>query len=56
MRFYCYSYRAKEKDAGRALRYAVASAALAHTIKGDIFYASREEVEEVLGLRRGVFR
>jgi len=46
----------EEKDAGRALRYAVASAALAHTIKGDIFYASREEVEEVLGLRKRTFR
>lgn len=46
----------EEKDAGKALRYAVVSAALAHTIKGDIFYARREEIEEMLGLRRGVFR
>ena len=46
----------EEKDAGKALRYAVASAALAHTIKGDVFYACREEIEEVLGLRRRVFR
>jgi hypothetical protein len=34
----------------------VASAALAHTIKGDVFYASMDEIEEMLGLRERSFR
>jgi 2-dehydro-3-deoxygluconokinase len=46
----------EKKDAGLALRYAVAAAAIAHTIKGDVFYASRDEIEEVLGLRERCFR
>jgi len=46
----------ERNDPKEALKYAVASAALAHTIKGDVFYASMDEIEEVLRGCRDLMR